>query len=282
MGPLSSRHSAWNLWRLDGWGIERKGTHIGNVPQIFDTRLRRRRRARAASGFASFDFLARAAAEEIEERLGPTPLTFDRAVWVGAVAPSSALACIRGDAVPAFAGVSGVVFDEERIPFREKALDLYVSVLSLHAANDLPGALVQIRRALAPGATFMAALFGGRTLEQLRTAMAEAEIEVDGGLSPRVFPFVDVRDAGALLQRAGFAQPVADADVLSVRYAHALKLVADLQGMGETNVLAERRRQLFKRRTLRRACEIYEAKFADDEGRVAATFELLYLTGRAP
>jgi SAM-dependent methyltransferase len=258
------------------------GTHIGNVPQIFDTRLRRLRRARAAARFASFDFLARTAAAEIEERLSVTPRTFERAVWVGAVPPAGGLACIRGDTVSAFAGAGGVVFDEERLAFREKTLDLYVSVLSLHAANDLPGALAQIRRALAPGAMFMAALFGGRTLEQLRTAMAEAEIEVDGGLSPRVFPFADVRDAGALLQRAGFAQPIADADVLSVRYEHPLKLMADLRGMGETNILAERRRQFLKRRTLRRACDIYAAKFADGEGRVAATFELLYLTGRAP
>jgi SAM-dependent methyltransferase len=178
-----------------------------------------------------------------------------------------------------FVPAGGLVFEEERLPFRDNAFDLYASVLTLHAINDLPGALAQIRRCLKPGGMFVAGLFGGRTLHELRTALAEAEIEVSGGLSPRVAPFVDVRDAGALLQRAGFELPVADIDAVTVRYTHPLKLLADLRGMGETNVLADRRRRTLPRRLLARMCDIYADKFSDADGRVAATFEILYLTG---
>lgn len=186
---------------------------------------------------------------------------------------------MRGDAVAAT--MPAVVYDEEHLAFAERTLDLYVSILSLHAVNDLPGALAQIRRALKPGGLFVAAMFGGRTLQELKLAFGDAEIEVDGGLSPRVAPAVDVRDAGALLQRAGFAQPVADVDAITVRYENPLKLLADLRGMGETSVLAERRRRFMTRRLLARACEIYVEKFRDGDGRVPATFEVLYLTGWA-
>jgi len=152
----------------------------------------------------------------------------------------------------------------------------------LHTTNDLPGALTQIRRSLKAGGLFLAGMFGGRTLHELRTSLAEAEIEIEGGLSPRVAPFVDVRDAGALLQRAGFELPVADVDVLTARYAHPLKLLVDLRGMGETNVLVERRRSFLKRRVLARACEIYMQRFKGADARVPATFEILYLTGWVP
>ena len=127
----------------------------------------------------------------------------------------------------------------------------------------------------------MAALFGGETLKELREAFAAAEIECDGGLSPRVSPFVDLRDMGNLLQRAGFAEPIADIDSVTVHYAHPLKLLGDLRGMGETNILTARRRTPLKRRTLARMCEIYVERFANDDGRVPATFQILYLTGRA-
>lgn len=256
---------------------------MSDVPQIFDTRLRRVRRMRAARSFAAFAFLGEAVAAEIGDRLGAMPRAFAQGVWYGAIAPPTVGTThwLRGDAVPAFAP-RGVVFDEERLPFGAGTLDLYASALTLHAANDLPGALAQIRRALKGGGLFIGALFGGRTLQELRACLAEAEIEIDGGLSPRVFPFVDVRDAGALLQRAGFAMPVADTDVVVARYEHPLKLLADLRGMGETNVLVQRRRQFLKRRPLTRACELYLEKFRDADGRVAATFEIVHLTGWAP
>jgi SAM-dependent methyltransferase len=175
-----------------------------------------------------------------------------------------------------------VVFEEESLPIGNGTLDLYASILSLHAVNDLPGALSQIRRALKPDGLFVAALFGGHTLQELRWCLAQAEIEMDSGLSPRVFPFADVRDMGGLLQRAGFALPVADADTVVVHYSHPLRLLADLRGMGETNTLADRRKTFLRRRTLMRAMDMYRDNFADPDGRVRATFEVIYLTGWAP
>jgi hypothetical protein len=148
--------------------------------------------------------------------------------------------------------------------------------------NDLPGALSQIRQALKPDGLFVAALFGGQTLQELRWCLAQAEIEIDGGLSPRVFPFADVRDMGGLLQRAGFALPVADSDQVIVHYAHPLRLLADLRGMGETNTLTDRRKSFLRRRTLMRAMDMYRDNFSDHEGRIRATFDVIYLTGWAP
>jgi SAM-dependent methyltransferase len=256
---------------------------MSGVPHIFDARTRRQRRQRAAGAFETF--IAGAVAKEIGERIAATPGTFARALWCGPVGPPSALSgpdWIRGDAVAAFVSAGGVVFEEEHLPFGRRTLDLYVCVLTLHAINDLPGALAQIRASLKPGGLFMAGLFGGQTLHELRGALGEAEIEIDGGLSPRVAPFVDVRDAGTLLQRAGFVQPVADVDALVVRYEQPLKLLADLRAMGETNVLSERRRVGLKRSVLARALELYRRRHAGEDGRVSATFEILYLTGRAP
>jgi NADH dehydrogenase [ubiquinone] 1 alpha subcomplex assembly factor 5 len=252
------------------------------VPQIFDARLRRVRRARAAQQFDAYAFLATRARDEIAERLSATNLSLRNGVWRGAVAPPEGVPWIRADSVSSLAGCGGIVFDDEALPFGEATLDAYVSVLMLHAVNDLPGALAQIRRALKPGGLFVAALFGGQTLQELKLALSEAEIEVVGGLSPRVAPTVDVRDAGALLQRAGFALPVADVEAITVRYDHPLKLLADLRGMGETNVLIERRRTFLRRQVLKRAFDIYNGTFAIDDSRVPATFELVYLTGWSP
>jgi NADH dehydrogenase [ubiquinone] 1 alpha subcomplex assembly factor 5 len=245
--------------------------------------LVRQRRMRAAPGFDAFDFLAVRAAEEISERLAERNEHYTTAVCCGARRP----AVNAGQAV-AFESVAellschaGVVGDEERLPFAAESLDLYASVLTLHALNDVPGALAQIRRALKPNATFVAALFGGDTLKELREAFALAEIESDGGLSPRVFPFTDVREAGNLLQRTGFAEPVVDADTVTVHYSDPLKLLQDLRGTGESNALVERRRTFLRRRTLGRMRDIYVEEFAGADGRVPATFQILYLSGRA-
>ena len=253
---------------------------MSGVPQIFDTKLRRLRRARVAGGFDAFSFLFQAARDEIAERLTVVDRPFERAVWHGPVAPPAAGSTpwILSDSVAGFTGLQ-VTFEEETVPFGAGTLDLYVSLLGLHAVNDLPGSLMQIRRCLKDGGLFVAALLGGQTLHELRLALSEAEIEIAGGLSPRVAPFVDVRDAGGLLQRAGFALPVADVDTLTVHYEHPLKLLADLRGMGETNVLRERRRTFLKRSVLVRACEIYTERFAGSGGRVPATFDIVYLTG---
>ena len=172
--------------------------------------------------------------------------------------------------------------DEERLPFAEASLDLVVSTLALHWTNDLPGALVQIRRALRPDGLFIGSILGGSTLTELRQALVQAESEIAGGAAPRVSPFADMMDAAGLLQRAGFALPVADVDRVQVAYAHPLELLRDLRAMGEGNVLADSDRRPLTRRVLARAMEIYAERFSRDDARIPATFEIVTMTGWAP
>ena len=175
-----------------------------------------------------------------------------------------------------------VVADEEALPFGDAVFDLVVSALALQFVNDLPGTLVQIRRALKPDGLFLAALIGGETLTELRQSFAAAESEVEAGVSPRVAPFADLRDLGALLQRAGFALPVTDVDRITVRYDTVFALMHDLRRMGATNALIDRRRVPLRRATLMRMAEIYGERFSDDDGRIRATFEIIWLSGWAP
>ena len=175
-----------------------------------------------------------------------------------------------------------VVADEEALPFADASLDLVVSGLSLQLVNDLPGALVQIRRALKPDGLLLASLLGGATLQELREAWLAAEAEISGGASPRVAPFADVRDMGALLQRAGFALPVVDSETVTVTYANPLALMQEIKAMGASNMLLARRRTPVTRGLLLRAAEIYAERFAGADGRVPATFEILTLTAWAP
>lgn len=172
--------------------------------------------------------------------------------------------------------------DEEWLPFADGSFDLVLSCLSLHWVNDLPGTLTQIRRVLKPDGLFLCAILGGETLKELRQALAEAEIAEEGGLSPRVSPFADVRDLGGLLQRAGFALPVVDADAVDVAYADPMRLMADLRGMGETNAVAEQRKTVSRRATLLHALKRYHELFADGHGRVPATFQVLTMTAWTP
>jgi len=188
----------------------------------------------------------------------------------------------RGSEDPAATVGLHVVADEEALPFADGTLDLVVSGLSLQAVNDLPGVLVQVRRALKPDGLFLAALLGGDTLTELRQSFAVAESEHDGGVSPRVAPFPDLRDLGALLQRAGFALPVTDVDRITVRYATPLGLLHDLRRMGAANPLVERRRVPLRRATLMRAMAVYAARFADSDGRVRASFDVIWLSGWSP
>jgi SAM-dependent methyltransferase len=176
----------------------------------------------------------------------------------------------------------GLVCDEEFLPIAPGAVDLVTSALSLHWVNDLPGALLQIRQALKPDGFFLAALFGGETLKELRDSLTVAESEVCGGLSPRVSPFVDVRDAGALLSRAGFTMPVVDSEIITVTYDHPLKLMGDLRGMGESNAVAERIKHFTRRELLVASMEHYLETYADDDGRIPATFQIVWLAGWAP
>ncbi|MBI1261617.1 MAG: methyltransferase domain-containing protein [Rhizobiales bacterium] len=266
-----------------------------NTPiKPFDRQLHAERKSRAAETFADFDFLIARVRDEFADRLSLIKRRFDRALDLGAhqgLLENMALGAdkigtiIASDMSPAMlATLSGpkLVADEEFLPFREQSFQLVASALSLHWVNDLPGTLIQIRRILAPDGLFMGALLGGETLHELRQAMSEAEIECEGGLSPRVSPMIDLRDMGALLQRAGFALPVVDSDRVTVRYQNMFRLLADLRGMGETNALQERRRQPMRRATLMRAAEIYTAKFGLEDGRIPATFEIITATGWAP
>ena len=177
---------------------------------------------------------------------------------------------------------SRVQANEEALPFRDQSLDLVTSGLALHLVNDLPGAFVQIRRALKPDGLFLAALLGGSTLSELRNALLAAEEELEGGASPRVAPFADVQDLGALLQRAGFALPVVDADTVTVTYPDALALMRELRAMGAANALKARRQGPLRRATLVRALALYQERFGAPNGRVRATFEIITLTAWAP
>jgi SAM-dependent methyltransferase len=261
------------------------------APLVFDRALQRRRLKRAAErGFA--DFLLARAAEDLAERLSAVKRDFQFALDLGTPTEAAAKALAAGvqtvlRAAPIVSlGASRppmlVVADEEALPFADECFDLAVSLLALHGVNDLPGALVQIRRSLRPDGLFLACLLGGRTLTELRQVFAEAEAEVEGGVSPRVAPFVDIRDMGALLQRAGFALPVTDIDTLTVRYRDPVALMHDLRAMGLTNSLVERRRMPLKRATLARAIALYRERFADLDGRIPATFELLWVSGWVP
>lgn len=176
----------------------------------------------------------------------------------------------------------GVLGDEEYLPFRAQSVDLVVSALSLQLVNDLPGVLVQVRQALKPDGLLIAAMLGAGSLHELREALLFAETELTGGAAPRVAPFADVRELGALLQRAGFALPVADVDTLRVTYDDPLVLMADLRAMGVANALGQRSRRPLTRRVLARAIEIYRARHGDGKNRIAATFEIVTLTGWAP
>lgn len=245
-------------------------------PVIFDRRLLRARLARAAA-VGPATFLLDRVADDIAERLSAVLRTFDIAVDLG-----TATDAVRRAVAGRVGTVAAVVADEEALPFRDASLDLVVSALALQFVNDLPGTLIQIRRALRPDGLFLAAMIGGDSLAELRAAFAEAEAEVEGGVSPRVAPFADLRDLGALLQRAGFALPVTDVDRITVRYASPLALMHDLRRMGAGNALTERRRTPLRRATLRRLLEIYAGRFADPDGRIRATFEIVWLSGWAP
>jgi NADH dehydrogenase [ubiquinone] 1 alpha subcomplex assembly factor 5 len=261
---------------------------------IFDRALLVRRRDRVAAGAERHEFLLARVADDLIERLGAVQRRFPVAIDLGAYHG------LLGRRLRQMPGIGMVVHTEpawrllkqcdgarvqaheEGLPFRDQSLDLVTSALSLHLVNDLPGAFVQIRRALKPDGLFLAALLGGRTLTELRNALLVAEEEVEGGASPRVAPFAELQDFGALLQRAGFALPVVDADTVTVTYPDALALMRELRAMGATNALKARRKGPLRRTTLMRACALYQERFGLANGRVPATFEIITLTAWAP
>ncbi|MGE0258015.1 MAG: methyltransferase domain-containing protein [Alphaproteobacteria bacterium] len=260
---------------------------------LFDRRAWRIHRNRAATAGA-VDFLHAEIGERLLDRLDLVNREFPEVLDLGARdggladrlarRPGTKQVVLAEPAARLLASASGarVAADPELTPFRDGCFDLVVSNLILHWTADLPGALVQLRRALRPDGMLLAALPGGQTLIELRTALFEAELEEEGGVGPRVSPSVELADVAALLKRAGYALPVADSETITVAYPDPLALMRDLRGMGETNALAARRRQFMRRATLARAALIYAERFAEPDGRVPATFEVLFLCGWAP
>ena len=262
--------------------------------ELFDRGLLRRRRTRFAGEMGEHEFLLAHVATEIADRIGAILRDFPLAVDLGAyhgllgravAALPSVGEMIYAESVPALAALCprlSVVCDEDLLPFRDESLSLVVSGLALHRVNDLPGALIQIRRALRPDGLFMGAGLGTRSLQELRQVLIEAEAELHGGVSPRVAPFADVREYGGLLQRAGFALPVTDAELLTVSYSNPRDLMREVRALGGGNVMAARSKEPLPRGTLERAEEIYRSRYCTKEGRIVASFEIVYLMGWAP
>ena len=268
---------------------------MSDAMAVFDRRAVRAHRQRAAAGLGERDFLFRESARRLADRLDDVTRKFPRALDLGchggelaaALGPRGGIeTLVQCDLAPAMArraaGVGGLALaaDEELLPFAPRSFDLVLSNLGLHWVNDLPGCLLQVRRVLRPDGLFVAALLGGQTLHELRAALIEAELAVSGGAGPRVSPFADVAELGGLLQRAGFALPVADSDTLTVTYGDAFGLMRDLRGMGEGNALNARRRAFTRRAILFEAAARYRDGCGG--GRLTATFQIVTLTAWAP
>lgn len=265
-------------------------------PALFDRTLLRQRRKRSASSVSDYNFLAQRAFEDIGDRVAGITRDFDRGALLGGgpglmSAPAGGLVrgkvswLCRADLAPSIAAQltrPALTLDEEALPFASESLDIVLAPWGLHWTNDLPGALVQINHALKPDGFFACALPGGSTLTELRQCLMAAESELTGGVAARVSPLAGTFDLAALLQRAGFAMPVADVDRVTVRYDHIFALMADLRGMGETSILADRPRTPATRTLFARAGQIYAERFADPDGRVRATFEIIHAAGWAP
>jgi len=270
---------------------------MAETMSVFNRRAVRAQRDRAAARLADHDFLFVDAAERLADRLDDITRTFPLALDLGChggelgrtlAGRGGMETLIQADLSPAMAGRAAddggpaLALDEEALPFGDGCFDAVLSNLSLHWVNDLPGALIQIRRALKPDGLFLASVLGGETLVELRAALYKAETELEGGLSPRFSPLIDVRDLGNLLTRAGFALPVVDSETVTVSYDNPLKLMRDLRGMGETNANKDRRRTFSRRATMMRAAELYMSDHAGPDGRVPASFEILTMTAWAP
>lgn len=247
------------------------------APILFDRAVLAQKQRRAAA--APETFLLDRVVDDVSDRLAAVNRSFSDAADVWTPGPG-----LRGALAERFARFTPLAAPEasEQLSLAPQSLDLALSALAFQFVNDLPGLLAQIRRALRPDGLLLAAMIGGDSLTELRQSFAAAEAECEGGASPRVAPFADLRDLGALLQRAGFALPVTDVDRVVVRYANAFALMQDLRRMGATNALVERRRTLSRRRTLLRMAEIYDQRFSDVDGRIRATFDIIWLSGWAP
>lgn len=266
--------------------------------EIFDRKLVRQRRDRAAPTFANADFLVRESAARLADRLLDVTREFPLALDLGChtgqlgdkIKPLNKVGTLlQADSSPGMAhaarsanGIPSFSADDEMLPLANQSLDLVLSNLSLHWVNDLPGTFTQVRHALKPDGLFLATIFGTETLKELRNALMDAEMEVTGGAAPRVSPFTDVRDAGNLLTRAGFALPVVDAETITVTYTDMFRLAADLRAMAETNAVLERSKVPARRNIFMRAAELYASRFSDPRGRITASFQIITMTAWAP
>ncbi|WP_417320793.1 methyltransferase domain-containing protein [Emcibacter sp.] len=260
---------------------------------IFDRHQVRLHRDRAAGIFENHDFLFREVADRLYDKLLDVNRSFTRILDLGCHRGEMAAHLLKKEPdllirqdlsrkMLEYTGGLSVQGDEEFLPYQTESLDLVLSNLSLHWVNDLPGSLLQIRNSLKPDGLFLGAIFGGETLTELRQSLMQAEINMDKGAAPHVSPFVDVRDAGSLLQRAGFALPVVDTDRITVTYKDALSLMTELRGMGEGNALNKKFKGFSSREMIMETARVYHDLFADDRGRIKVTFDILYLMGWAP
>jgi SAM-dependent methyltransferase len=273
---------------------------MNDSPAPFDRQAVRAHRDRAAADFAERDFLFRETADRLVDRLDDIRREFSAILDLGCHAGglgatlktrSGISRLVQCDFSPLMAetarrtnGIATFTADEEALPLAEASFDLITSNLSLHWVNDLPGALVQLRKALKPDGLFLACMLGGATLSELRTAFMEAEMTQEGGVSPRVSPFADVRDGGDLLTRAGFVLPVADLDTIRVSFPNPIQLMRELKGMGEVNAVAERRKSLTRRATMLGMARLYPQASSEDadDTRIEARFDIIWLAGWAP
>jgi SAM-dependent methyltransferase len=283
VGGRDSREGALEAPVCQKWEDRRTKSSMAPNPKIapvlFDRALLLARRTRALR-FGPATFLLDRVAEDMAERLHAVLREFKNGADVGT--PSDQVRNALLERVDQLARIDLPDLESEPLPLQPESLDLIISALAFQFVNDLPGVLAQIRRALRPDGLFLAAMIGGDTLTELRQSFASAEAECEGGVSPRVAPFADLRDIGALLQRASFALPVTDVDRIVARYDDAFALMQDLRRMGSTNILVERRRTPTRRATMLRMAQIYRERFADADGRIRATFDVIWLSGWAP
>ncbi|MEM8839480.1 MAG: methyltransferase domain-containing protein [Pseudomonadota bacterium] len=266
---------------------------VNSDPALIDrTALIRNRKRAVARPVGGCDFLAKLAVEDTVLRLSAIKRRFVSAVDLNSHGPLMRAALLKSDQIdkvfqtrdPGFAALEGIdaVADNEALPLGPGVADLIVSNLNLQFVNDLPGVLIQIRRALKPDGLFLGNLIGGSSLHELKDAFLTAEAEITGGAQARFVPFIDVRDGGGLLQRAGFALPVADTDLVTVRYGDPVALMRDLRAMGAANPLVRRSRRPLRKKVLQRAIQIYAERYRDEDGRIRASFEIISLSGWAP
>ncbi len=262
---------------------------FNNETIIFDRELIKNKRQRASNNFSEHDFLFQWSKNQICERLLDINRHFDTALNIGSRCPIpsdhkkigqiSTMDLVDNPVSQCKPYIQG---NEELIPIAKNSMDLVLSNLNLHTVNDLPGTLIQIRNTLKSDGLFMASIFGGETLHELRKAIADIEISMFGGISPRIFPFADKPQMGDLIQRAGLNLPIIDSEIITVTYDNVFKLLHDIRGMGESNSIIERNKTPLNKEFFMRLAQKYHDNYAEDDGRIVASFEIIFLHGWAP